>query len=178
MVFDTVMATKEYLYWNSLVESLIRAGFIPSVNLVTGGGVLLFCKHICQYSQNLISQPSVADIRTISLSQNPQRELLYFGLARTEGAARAEPSSLEHCRVVAGEDKKSNRTFKRACIKSNYRKCNYYMYTHVRAYNYDIASIVWLYYLIICDLSSCGRMPSTSSIPHHHHPYIRSHGLR
>ena len=37
MVFDTVMATKEYLYWNSLVESLIRAGFIPSVNLVTGG---------------------------------------------------------------------------------------------------------------------------------------------
>ena len=91
MVFDTVMATKEYLYWNSLVESLIRAGFIPSVNLVTGG-VLLFCKHICQYSQNLISQPSVADIRTISLSQNPKGN--FFTLVWREPKEQREQSQV------------------------------------------------------------------------------------
>ena len=47
-----------------------------------------------------------------------QRELALFGLARTEGVARAVPSSLGHCRVVTEEDK-SNRAFKNDFVKPN-----------------------------------------------------------
>ncbi len=46
-----------------------------------------------------------------------QRELALFGLARTEGVARAVPSSLGHCRVVTEEDK-SNRAFKSTYIQA------------------------------------------------------------